>query len=362
MQVDRRASAPNAQDRVLALEGPSARLYVEDNQLHAEDRPYGNEVRIRRVSRGTCKVDRILVLSRNGSISLAAVRWTQKLGIALALVGSESSGIVMQTTLSPRQDTKLRRAQALAQDTELGLQVSRYLLSEKCRGQRGNLVRLGYGTSLVDSLCKQIGQAESLNGCLGIEGELAAIYWDCWRELPIRLENGKAPEHWQMVGQRTSSKTKGPKTAITPVNAMLNYLYRLAEIEVTIALHAVGLDPAFGFFHTDFPNRNSMALDCLEAIRPAVDQYVLSLIETRPFSKEDFTETDIGEVRMGDALRGELHKTMPIWREAIASVIEHVADMLRPTNAVGRKASVTPLTRKNARNAQTTIKQRRKAS
>jgi CRISPR/Cas system-associated endonuclease Cas1 len=71
------------------------------------------------------------------------------------------------------------------------------------------------------------------------------------------------------------------RPAATPINALLNYSYGLAEIECRLAAITVGLDPGMGIVHTDKRNRDSLALDLLEAIRPLVERNVLTLLATR---------------------------------------------------------------------------------
>jgi len=158
------------------------------------------------------------------------------------------------------------------------------------------------------------------------------------------------------MGQRVNSREGSPRDAVTPVNAMLNYCYRLAEVETIIAMHTVGLDPSFGIVHTDHPYRNSMALDILEAIRPYVDRCILDFIEYRTFTRKDFLELPNGECQMSPMLRSELSAMMPLWRESVAPVVEHVANLLRPANAVGQKVNRTPLTNLHAKQAQTKMK------
>jgi len=80
------------------------------------------------------------------------------------------------------------------------------------------------------------------------------------------------------------------RRATRPIGALLNYLYALGEAETVLALQAVGLDPGLGFLHADTKNRNSAALDLLEAIRPDIDEYVARMLHKRVFSRNDFSE------------------------------------------------------------------------
>ena len=70
---------------------------------------------------------------------------------------------------------------------------------------------------------------------------------------------------------------------------MLSLAYTLLANDVTSALESVGLDPYVGFFHTLRPGRTSLALDMAEELRAYMgDRFVLSLINRRQITKQDF--------------------------------------------------------------------------
>jgi hypothetical protein len=114
----------------------------------------------------------------------------------------------------------------------------------------------------------------------------------------ISAGNGPLPEHWRAFGRRASPLTRNPRLAANPANAILNYLYAILEAECRIACLAVGLDPGLGVLHADQRNRDSMALDLMEAVRPDVDAYVLDLLEGHDFRAKDFRETRQGVCRV----------------------------------------------------------------
>ena len=76
------------------------------------------------------------------------------------------------------------------------------------------------------------------------------------------------PEHWRSFGARISLVTGSARLAANPPNAILNYLYALLESEARRAAASLGLDPGLGVLHVDASNRDSLALDILEPIRP----------------------------------------------------------------------------------------------
>jgi CRISPR/Cas system-associated endonuclease Cas1 len=87
------------------------------------------------------------------------------------------------------------------------------------------------------------------------------------------MELPRVPEHWRTFGTRRSPLSSSPRSAANPANAMLNYLYTILESETRIAAAALGLDPGLGVLHVDRNNRDSMACDLMEPIRPKIDAY-----------------------------------------------------------------------------------------
>jgi hypothetical protein len=106
---------------------------------------------------------------------------------------------------------------------------------------------------------------------------------------------------------------------------MLNYIYTLLEVETRIALIARGLDPGLALFHADEANRQSLAADVMEPVRPHVDAFVLNLARTRIFSAKDFVETREGACRLASSLAQELAPTMATWTKLVAPYAEAVA-------------------------------------
>lgn len=61
------------------------------------------------------------------------------------------------------------------------------------------------------------------------------------------------------------------RSAVNPPNAVLNCLYAMLEAEARLAAAELGLDPGLGVLHRDTPNRDSLACDLMEPVRPLVD-------------------------------------------------------------------------------------------
>lgn len=105
------------------------------------------------------------------------------------------------------------------------------------------------------------------------------------------------------------------------VNAMLSFTYSLLANDCAAALESVGLDSYVGFLHRDRPGRMSLALDLMEELRPCMaDRFVLTMINNRVISSEDFTQETGGAVRMTDEGR---RKFLKQWQSRKQETITH---------------------------------------
>lgn len=105
------------------------------------------------------------------------------------------------------------------------------------------------------------------------------------------------------------------------VNAMLSSAYNLLANNCASALESVGLDAYVGFLHSDRPGRASLALDLMEELRPCMaDRFVLTVVNNRVLSAEDFIAEEGGAVRMTDIGR---QKFLKHWQLKKQETITH---------------------------------------
>jgi CRISPR-associated protein Cas1 len=105
------------------------------------------------------------------------------------------------------------------------------------------------------------------------------------------------------------------------VNALLSFVYAMLRHDIESALETVGLDPAVGFLHTDRPGRPSLALDLMEELRSVLaDRLVLTLINRRQVSGEDFTEQDGGGILLEEETR---RTVIAAWQARKQEELEH---------------------------------------
>lgn len=83
----------------------------------------------------------------------------------------------------------------------------------------------------------------------------------------------------------------------------------------------MGLDPYVGILHKDRPGRRSLALDLMEELRPLfVDRFIVSSVNNRVISPDNFEIRESGEVRLSEIGRRNLFSA---WQERKKTNIIH---------------------------------------
>ncbi len=155
-------------------------------------------------------------------------------------------------------------------------------------------------TKVTDSLRRmskdlsEPGCVSSLVSLRGKEGAASAIYFKGLTQVfPPLLRFNKR-------------NRRPPKD---PVNVCLSLAYTLFYQEAVTAIMISGLDSTLGCLHEPCYNRDSLACDLLEPIRPLIDAWVYELFHQHILRYEDFLFTDIcllqarGKQRFYEAFR-----------------------------------------------------------
>jgi CRISPR-associated endonuclease Cas1 len=315
---------------IIVLSGFGVTIRVDKGHLIISD-SIGNNHREGRLSRAQRALERLIVIGHSGYISFDAARWLYDAGIAFVQIDRDCM-VIMSSMRYARNDPILRRAQVSAMDTTTGLGAVRYLLDRKLAGQASVVEPYGTETAaIIRQLQSALTSVTSLEELSTIEGAAASFYWPSFAQLVfpfVQRDRQNIPEHWQTIGNRSSTITGNTRKAVTPFHAMLNYVYALLEIETTVALQIIGLDPGIGILHRDQRSRHSFTLDIIEAVRPDVDSWLLQHTKRHSFTAKDFVETIEGECRLSRSITAALSETMPLWRKAVAPIVEHVATAL----------------------------------
>ena len=338
---------------VVVLYGYGSGVRVERGHLILED-GIGNERHKGRLPRVGHGLERLIVVGADGFVSLSALRWLADQKASFVML--ERDGRVLATTGPVRpSDVRLRRAQALAHQTDLAFRMSRELIDRKLAGQE----RVASGSlndqktaTLIRQLRSELAEVESIDAIRSVEANAAKVYWKAWRTVAIRFpakDVSRVPEHWQSFSARASVLSGSPRLAVNPVNALLNYLYALLEAECRLAIAVLGLDPGMGVLHMDTNKRDSFACDLMEPIRPDVDAYVLQWIARQPLKRSWFFEERNGNCRLMADLTTQLAHTASTWARLVAPLAEWAVKQIASTTRTRISSPATRLTQNHKR-------------
>jgi len=219
--------------------------------------------------------------------------------------------------------------------TQTGMAVARYLISVKLTGQAEVAsvdLENREAAATISRLAGLLVDAASLEEVRQLEAAGANLYWKSWESVSVqfvRRDDSKVPLHWRAFEGRRSAVNPGTaRSATDPINALINYSYRLLEAEGKLATLSLGLDPGLGISHADMRNRDGFVLDLIEACRPIADRHVIKLLSSHVFRRMDFAEDARGIVRVLPPLSHRLTEAMASYGVALAPVAEHVARLL----------------------------------
>lgn len=320
---------------VVTLSGYGIQVRVDGGHLLLIDR-LGADCRQFRLPRVGHGLKRLVIIGSDGFVSLSAFRWLADQDASFVML--ERDGSVLATTGPVRpSDVRLRRAQALAVQSGVAIEIARELIDHKLIGQEQVARHKLLAPEIADQILKcriELAAAKTIKQLRSIESHAASSYWSAWHSLPInfvRKDALRLPDHWRVFGTRDSPLTGSPRLAVNPPNAILNYLYAILESESRLAATALGLDPGFGVLHADAPARGNLCLDLMEPVRPHVDAYLLNWIMSQPFRREWFFEQSNGNCRLLGSFAVHLSETAPTWGRAVAPFAERVAQKVWDT-------------------------------
>lgn len=246
-----------------------------------------------------------IVFLKNTTVSTPLIGFCGERGISLSF-HSDSGKFYGRFYGAVSGNVLLRKKQYSLIDTPQSAEIVRNILSGKFANSRFVLLksardnipvsseRMKRSADMISEYHKKLLNADSIDSMRGIEGLAASCYFNAFDDM---LKNN-SPE---MSFER---RTRRPPE--NRINALLSFVYMLMKNDVTSALESVGLDPAAGYLHTLRPGRPSLALDIMEELRaPLCDRFVVSLVNLKQITADDFTDTN-GKIRLSD----KAHRTV----------------------------------------------------
>jgi len=100
----------------------------------------------------------------------------------------DRDGRIVALSASPGPDLpKVRRAQVLAAQAPVGLEIARWLLGEKLAGQARVAAELPSGSAAVAEItaaAAEVANASTIDAAVSAEARAASAYWNAWSTLP----------------------------------------------------------------------------------------------------------------------------------------------------------------------------------
>jgi CRISPR-associated endonuclease Cas1 len=357
-QLPRSIKSPISKGGVLTIHGFGVRVRMQSGHLEIDD-GVGPERRTIRLARVRHNLRRLVCISDDGFVTLSALKWLSDIGASFVML-DRTGRVLFVTGPTASSDARLRQAQSLALGNGSALAISKQLISAKLQGQE-NLVRDTLKNSaradVIDGFRTRLTDAENMDAVRTLEAHAAVAYWNAWRDVPIlwpKSDVRRVPAHWRKFGTRASPLTGGPRLAVNPPNAILNYCFALLESETRLALVALGLDPGIGFLHPARAYRDSLALDVMEAVRPEIERWLYQWVSTEPLRRADFHEVGTGNCRLMSGLCSQLSETAPTWGKLVAPWAEFVAQKLS-SGIRGKPVITTRLTQRNKRDVKNAV-------
>ena len=249
---------------VIVADGSEVRIMVRNGHLVIQD-GVPSRPRVRRIPRNYTSRTRLVQLGQFGYITWEAFKWMRECQVSLVLAGDVPS---------------FHNPMAVTGQVHRNLACPQYLMRRKIEGCAKNLELLGRPDDA--KYLRSIDVPPNLRAIKVAENRAAKRYWHAWSDdvtLPWRPSDAKrVPEQWLTFGSRRLPWVPTNQNARNPVNAMLNLAYWVGEQACVQACAATGLNPALGIVHEPREDRNSFALDLLEALRPKCDERILRYI------------------------------------------------------------------------------------
>ncbi|HPY83913.1 MAG TPA: type I-C CRISPR-associated endonuclease Cas1c [Ruminococcus flavefaciens] len=296
----------NSPDRYLSLEGENLVISQEGTEIGRV--PLHN-------------IERIMTFGYAGA-SPALMGKCAKSGIELVFM-SRNGHFIARVEGEVKGNVLLRRQQYRIADDEKGsLDIARNIISAKLFNSRWVIERMirDHGARIDTELfsrkseflynsIKQARSCSDMDSLRGIEGEAASVYFSVFNDMILQ----------QKDDFRFDTRNKRPP--LDNVNALLSFAYSMATGMCTSALESVGLDPYVGFMHTDRPGRRSLAVDMVEEFRSNLcDRFVLTLINKRLVSSDDFVKREDGAVLLTEDGRKNFFSA---WQKRKSEELKH---------------------------------------
>ncbi|MBD3267348.1 CRISPR-associated endonuclease Cas1 [bacterium] len=285
------ANEPAEEDavrRLMPARDDSIPLYVEEQGAYVGKKEETLVIRKNKEKLADARFIELSQLCLFGSVQVStqAVQELMKRNIPIVYF-TYGGWLIGLTQGLPHKNIELRRCQFNAADNkETCLAIAKKFILDKAANCR-TMLRRNTKTDIQPALNElhraemAVGQTDSLESLLGVEGNAARVYFKHFSML-FSNEGGEDDSLFAF-------EHRNRRPPRDPVNALLSFAYALLTKDLTLTLTLVGFDPYLGFYHQPKYGRPALALDMMEPFRPIVaDSVVMTCINTKVVTAEDF--------------------------------------------------------------------------
>jgi CRISPR-associated protein Cas1 len=216
-----------------------------------------------------------------------------KRGIPVTMLSRRGRYYGRLATTSHTSGEIVRAQCAAADDDQTRFELAQALIAAKIKGSRRLLRqrkrRMPHGEKRdavaragrqLKTAFQGLTEADSLDSLRGMEGTAAAVGFGVLNHL-IRAR-----------GMSFHGRSKRPPQ--DEINALLSLAYTLAHTKLFALVEMHRLHPFIGFLHAERPGHATLVSDLIEPFRPALDRFVLTIVNRGQMSAEDFEYRDGG--------------------------------------------------------------------
>ncbi|MCF6201104.1 MAG: CRISPR-associated endonuclease Cas1, partial [Hydrogenimonas sp.] len=187
-------------------------------------------------------------------------------GVTVLLANARGKSVTIYAPFAKNSELKVAQYATMRDNP---FPVARFFIEEKLR-----VAKQVWGEPQSDEIFERISKAKSLEELRGIEGSFSRDYFKRFFQ--------RAPKVWHK-----QKRSKRPPQ--DPLNALLSFGYMQAYNYIALRLIAAGFEPSIGFLHVPFRDHYALASDVIEPFRARIDRFMLTIVENKTVTLEDFS-------------------------------------------------------------------------
>ncbi|WP_459195788.1 type I-B CRISPR-associated endonuclease Cas1b [Wukongibacter baidiensis] len=154
------------------------------------------------------------------------------------------------------------------------LKSASYNIYRNLRYYNGRGIELDIPMKEVKSLMNRLDAAVSINGLMGIEGNIRKVYYGTWNKI---------------VKQEINFVKRVKRPPDNMINSLISFVNSLIYTTVLSEIYKTQLNPTISFLHEPGTKRFSLCLDIAEIFKPLIgERMIFSLLNKNQITEEDF--------------------------------------------------------------------------